>query len=226
VTLDTGRASRSRSTARATPRGGGAAGGAEHPTLTTGLKLTVPQTLNYNVATTSGANSAALSTTITTTVQPYYTVTNTDTWTSITQSVYGTSNANAVAALQVALSNPTLSTGLKLTVPPTSLQRRHHQRRQLRGALDDDHHDGAAVLHGELDRHLDDDHAERLRHEQCQRGGGAAGGAHQPHAEHRAQAQRPRYAELRERKHHGQRERRGALTTQTTNTNYNLNSAP
>ena len=91
-----------------------------NPALAVGAHITMPSSIRYAGAsgtTTATANSAVLSTTITTTVPPYYTVTGTDTWTSITQNVYGTSNANAVAALQAALSNPTLSSGLKLNVP-------------------------------------------------------------------------------------------------------------
>src|SRR5215467_4462937 len=90
-----------------------------NPALTQGTRLTVPQTLNYNTTATSSSNSAVLSTTITTTVAPYYTVAQNDTWTTITQNVYGTSNANAVAALQTALGNPTLTQGTRLTVPQT-----------------------------------------------------------------------------------------------------------
>ncbi|HWO56992.1 MAG TPA: pre-peptidase C-terminal domain-containing protein, partial [bacterium] len=55
--------------------------------------------------------------TTTTTVPPYYTVQASDTWASITQTVYGTSDANAVSTLQSSLGNPTLTTGLRLTVP-------------------------------------------------------------------------------------------------------------
>ncbi|HEY4210838.1 MAG TPA: LysM peptidoglycan-binding domain-containing protein [Steroidobacteraceae bacterium] len=76
-----------------------------NPTLSTGLHLTgMPATLTVST---------------TTTVPAYYPVPAGATWTSITQAVYGTSNANAVAALQTATGNPTLTTGLQLTVPST-----------------------------------------------------------------------------------------------------------
>jgi YD repeat-containing protein len=74
-----------------------------NPTLTTGLRLTnLPSTLNYTVA-------------------PYYTVPAGATWTSITQALYGTSHANAVSALQSQQGNPTLTTGLRLTNLPATL---------------------------------------------------------------------------------------------------------
>lgn len=53
------------------------------------------------------------------TVPAYYIVQAGDTWASIAQTVYGTSAAEAVAALQSATGNPTLTTGLHLTVPLT-----------------------------------------------------------------------------------------------------------
>jgi|GEM_PF-1136118 len=75
------------------------------PTLVTGLRLTgMPATLT-------------VSTTTTVTVPAYYEVQAGDTWSSITQTLYGTSATNAVSALQDALLNPTLTTGLHLTVP-------------------------------------------------------------------------------------------------------------
>src|SRR5258706_6849765 len=76
-----------------------------------------------SVQTSANANSNVLSTTetqtTTTTVAPYYTVAGGDTWTSITQTVYGTSSANAAAALQSSLGNPALTAGARLTVPQT-----------------------------------------------------------------------------------------------------------
>ena len=78
-----------------------------NPTLTAGLHLTgMPSTLT-------------VTTTSTVTVPAYYTVPASATWTTITQAIYGTSDANAVAALQAATGNPTLTTGLHLTVPLT-----------------------------------------------------------------------------------------------------------
>jgi YD repeat-containing protein len=78
-----------------------------NPPLTAGNRLTsLPSTLT-------------VTTTTTVTVPAYYTVQAADTWASITQTIYGTSNAAAVSALQSALGNPTLSVGLHLTVPPT-----------------------------------------------------------------------------------------------------------
>lgn len=55
---------------------------------------------------------------VTTTVKRYV-VQAGATWSSVTQALFGTSNAAAVAALQVALGNPTLSTGLALNPPAT-----------------------------------------------------------------------------------------------------------
>ncbi|MFC4312710.1 hypothetical protein ACFPN2_26735, partial [Steroidobacter flavus] len=51
------------------------------------------------------------------TVPAYYTVQAGDTWASITQTIYGTSASAAISALQAHLGNPTLATGLELTVP-------------------------------------------------------------------------------------------------------------
>ncbi|HXH11960.1 MAG TPA: RHS repeat domain-containing protein, partial [Alphaproteobacteria bacterium] len=77
----------------------------DNPPLTAGNRLTnLPGSLTDTVTTT-------------TTVAPYYTVQASDTWASITQTVYGTSDANAVSTLQSSLGNPTLTTGLRLTVP-------------------------------------------------------------------------------------------------------------
>ncbi len=83
-----------------------AAGGAlqtamGNPTLSEGFQLTGwPATLD-----------------VTTTVPVYYTVQSGDTWGDITLAIYGTSDADVIAALQTALGTPTLSTGLELTVP-------------------------------------------------------------------------------------------------------------
>jgi YD repeat-containing protein len=52
-------------------------------------------------------------------VTPYYTVLAADTWSTITQAIYGSSSPGAVAALQAALGNPTLQTGAHLLVPLT-----------------------------------------------------------------------------------------------------------
>ncbi|MBI1889492.1 MAG: LysM peptidoglycan-binding domain-containing protein, partial [Burkholderiales bacterium] len=80
-----------------------------NPALTAGSQLTgLPTTLTY-----STQNSI--------TVPAYYQVQAGDTWTSITQALYGTSNANAVTALQTALGNPALTTGAKLTSLPSTL---------------------------------------------------------------------------------------------------------
>ena len=76
-----------------------------------------------NPALTAGAQLTGFPATIvvstTQTVPAYYTVQAGNTWSSITQTIYGTSDANAIAALQVATGNPTLTTGLHLTVPLT-----------------------------------------------------------------------------------------------------------
>ena len=77
------------------------------------------QTAMGNPALTAGNQLTALPSTlsVTTSVPAYYTVQAGNTWATITQTVYGTSDANALAALQAALGNPTLTTGLRLTVP-------------------------------------------------------------------------------------------------------------
>jgi len=76
-----------------------------NPPLTAGNHLTgMPSTLTV---------------TETQTVPAYYVVPAGATWTSITQAVYGTSDAAAVAALQSATSGLTLTAGLHLTVPLT-----------------------------------------------------------------------------------------------------------
>ncbi|MCA3176245.1 MAG: RHS repeat protein, partial [Burkholderiales bacterium] len=92
-----------------------------NPALTVGARLAVPANLSYLVSQSNNANASALApavtTTTTVTVDAYYTVKNSDTWTTITQAVYGTSTATAVAALQTELGNPQLAAGLRLTVP-------------------------------------------------------------------------------------------------------------
>ncbi|MEJ1964198.1 MAG: LysM peptidoglycan-binding domain-containing protein [Gammaproteobacteria bacterium] len=50
-------------------------------------------------------------------VPSYYTVQSGDTWASITLAIYGTSDANAIAALQAATGSPTLATDLHMPVP-------------------------------------------------------------------------------------------------------------
>jgi len=81
------------------------------------------QTAMGNPALTAGAHltglPATLNVPISQTVPAYYTVPAGATWSSIAQAVYGTSDANAIAALQVATGNPALSTGLHLVVPST-----------------------------------------------------------------------------------------------------------
>jgi len=78
-----------------------------NPALTTGAHLTnLPATLTVSTTTTVG-------------VPPYYLVQSGNTWASIAQAIYGTSTAGAVVALQAALGNPTLTTGMKLVVPAT-----------------------------------------------------------------------------------------------------------
>jgi YD repeat-containing protein len=78
-----------------------------NPALTTGAHLTgLPATLDVPVIVDAPA---------------FYTVQEGDTWASITQAIYGTSDAAAIAVLQAALGNPTLTEGLKLTVPETLL---------------------------------------------------------------------------------------------------------
>jgi YD repeat-containing protein len=76
-----------------------------NPALTAGSRLT------------GFPNPLAVTTTTTITVPAYYTVPSGATWTSITQAIYNTSDANAVNALRTALGNPTLTTGMRLTVP-------------------------------------------------------------------------------------------------------------
>lgn len=56
---------------------------------------------------------------VTASVPAYYTVQSGNSWSSITQTIYGTSDVNAVAALQAALGSPVLSAGVRLTVPLT-----------------------------------------------------------------------------------------------------------
>ena len=77
-------------------------------TLTPGAALNLPATINYV-------------TTANVTVGPYYTVQSGDTWASIAQSLYGTSDPNAAAALQAAEGNPTLSVGVQLMSLPATL---------------------------------------------------------------------------------------------------------
>ncbi len=54
-----------------------------------------------------------------TTVAAYYTVQPGDTWTTITQTIYGTTDPGALQALQQALGSPSLDAGIHLSVPPT-----------------------------------------------------------------------------------------------------------
>lgn len=76
-----------------------------NPTLTTGALLNnLPATLNVSV-------------TQTTTVPAYYVVQSNDTWTSITEAIYGTDDQFVVAELQELLDNPPLVPGMHLTVP-------------------------------------------------------------------------------------------------------------
>ncbi|MFC4314280.1 hypothetical protein ACFPN2_34770, partial [Steroidobacter flavus] len=72
-----------------------------------------------NPALTTGALLSAFPATLSfaSTVPAYYTVQAGDTWASITQTIYGTSASAAISALQTHLGNPTLATGLELTVP-------------------------------------------------------------------------------------------------------------
>ena len=76
-----------------------------NPTLTAGAHLT-------NL-------SSSLSETLTTTsvIPPNYTVGQGATWASVTAAIYGTSDPHAVAALQAALGNPTLTAGEQLALP-------------------------------------------------------------------------------------------------------------
>ena len=76
-----------------------------NPALTAGAQLTnLPATLHVPIIIT---------------VPAYYTVQSGDNWASITETIYDTDDPAAIEALQDALGNPTLSTGLKLTVPMT-----------------------------------------------------------------------------------------------------------
>ena len=85
------------------------------------------QTTLGNPALTSGAELTGFPTSltwskqVTVTVPPYYVAQSGDTWASITQSLYGTSDPNAIAALQAAESNPTLSAGVQLMNLPATL---------------------------------------------------------------------------------------------------------
>ena len=79
-----------------------------------------------NPTLTAGATLANLPTSLSlmdgnTNLQPYYTVQDGDTWASIAQALYGTSDPNAAAALQAALGNPTLGAGEHLMLIPASL---------------------------------------------------------------------------------------------------------
>jgi YD repeat-containing protein len=56
---------------------------------------------------------------VTTTVPYYYTVQSGNTWSSITQAIYGTTDAAAISALQAAVGTSTLTVGARLTVPMT-----------------------------------------------------------------------------------------------------------
>ena len=56
---------------------------------------------------------------VATTVPYYYTVQSGNTWSGITLSIYGTTDANAITALQTALGTTTLTVGARLTVPMT-----------------------------------------------------------------------------------------------------------
>jgi YD repeat-containing protein len=76
-----------------------------NPALTAGNRLT------------GFPNPLAVTTTTTITVPPYYLVPGGATWASVTQAVYGVSDANAVAALQSALGSPALTAGAHLAVP-------------------------------------------------------------------------------------------------------------
>ena len=77
------------------------------PTLVAGEHLQgLPSQLTYTTTTTVA-------------VTPYYLVSSTDTWASVTQAVYGTTDAGAIAALQSALGITTLTPGAHLAVPQT-----------------------------------------------------------------------------------------------------------
>jgi LysM repeat protein len=76
-----------------------------NPALSAGAQLTgLPPSLSFTQTTTVS-------------VPPYYTVQAGDTWASIAQAVYGTSDAEVIAALQSALGNPALVAGTQLIVP-------------------------------------------------------------------------------------------------------------
>lgn len=76
-----------------------------NPTLTTGAQLNdLPPTLSVSVTQTA-------------TVPAYYVVQSNDTWTSITEAIYGTDDPFVVAELQELLDNPPLIPGMHLTVP-------------------------------------------------------------------------------------------------------------
>ena len=84
------------------------------------------QTAMGNPALTTGAHltgwpiTLTVTTTTTITVPAYYNVPAGATWQSIANAVYGVNSAAAGSALQTAMGNPTLSTGLHLTgLPPT-----------------------------------------------------------------------------------------------------------
>lgn len=90
-----------------------------NPTLTTGAQLTnLPPTLSVSI-------------TQSTTVPAYYTVQPTDTWTSITEAVYGTTDPFVVAELQELLDNPPLLPGMHLEVPQVLNSMRTHVRDAL-----------------------------------------------------------------------------------------------
>jgi len=76
-----------------------------NPTLTTGLVLVnLPSSIN-------------VTSTVVVSVPPYYTVVAADSWATIAQKVYGTTDPAAASALQTALGNPALTAGVHLTVP-------------------------------------------------------------------------------------------------------------
>lgn len=54
---------------------------------------------------------------VTSTVPAYYTVRAGDTWAHITFAIYGTTDVSAIGALQTAVGNPSLVTGLELVIP-------------------------------------------------------------------------------------------------------------
>ncbi len=55
--------------------------------------------------------------TVTVSVPAFYTVLSTDTWAHVANTVYGVTDAAAIAQLRAALGNPTLAAGLQLVVP-------------------------------------------------------------------------------------------------------------